>query len=370
MTTQDAKNIAYTVALSLMLLVPIVIMAQNNTSTTSESIVDSDDLGLLESNILELPAEVSTSSESEVKMPKEAESWFKIEKLTGGNIQQGDFVVGPGKAEIEVQPGQTVVREISVSNRISDGRIFELTVEDIGGSDDASDAVVLLGKERGPYTIKDYISFPESTFSLKLGERARIPVTISIPPDAEPGGFYGSVLVSTVRTSEQEEEVSNTPRSPVIARIGTLFFVTVPGEITTEGQTKEMSLIDNKWWFESGPIGLNILYHNTGSVHLNPYGELRIKNLFSEEVGFVELDPWFVLPKSLRSRDISWDRELLLGRYVATAYINRGYDDVIDEVSVVFWVLPWKIVGGVFAVVFIILFSIRAFFRKFEFKRK
>jgi hypothetical protein len=237
------------------------------------------------------------------------------------------------------------------------------------GSPDGSRSAVLLGDERGPYSIKDYISFPEDNFSINLGERARIPVTISIPRDAEPGGYYGSVLVSTTRI-DAEGEVAQGARSPIVARIGTLFFITVPGTVTTAGETKSISLPESKLWYEKGPVELSILYENTGSIHLNPYGELRITNTFGEEVGYVELEPWFVLPQALRSRDVTWDRELLFGRYTATANINRGYDDVVDTVAVSFWVLPWKIMGGIFLVVFIIVFGTRAFFRQFEFKRR
>lgn len=359
MTTGNTHNIVYTSFLLLSLsLLPWTVLAQDNTPASSESVVASSTEGNGSVQITETDKVV------------EAKPWFKVEKLNGDNVQQGDFVVGPGRAELEIRPGESVIYEISVANRISDGRVFDLAVEDIGGTVDGSESVVLFGDERGPYTVKDYFDFPEDSFELALGERARIPVTITIPPDAEPGGYYGSVLVSTVRTNEAEQVDASVPRSPIIARIGTLFFITVPGDIETSGETKEISLANKKWWYESGPIDFNILYENTGSVHLGPYGELRIKNLFGEEVGYVELDPWFVLPKSLRTRDVSWDRELLLGRYVATAQINRGYDNIVDEVSVVFWVLPWKIVGGTFLVIFIIIFSIRAFFRKFEFKRK
>ncbi len=312
---------------------------------------------------------VTTEATSSTPVSTSRAPWYTVEKLSGDMQTFGDFVVGPGRAEIEVRPGQTVVYEISVANRISDGRVFELTVEDVAGSDDPSRSVVLLGEERGPYTIKDYISFPEDTFTLGLGERAKIPVTITIPPDAEPGGFYGSVLVSTLRTDTDEASME-APRSPIIARIGTLFFVTVPGDVERSGEVKELSLVNKKWWYERGPIEFSILYENTGSVHLNPYGELRITNLFGEEVGFVELEPWFSLPKSFRSRDITWDRELLFGRYTATVNINRGYDDVVDQKSVVFWVLPWKVVGSIFLVVFIGILLLRFFFRTFEFKRK
>jgi hypothetical protein len=293
-------------------------------------------------------------------------SWFELERIEG-DIDVGDFVVGPGRSEILVSPGETVVQEITVTNRISEDRTFRLEVDDITGSTDGSSAVSLTDGARGPYSIRDYISFPKNTFTLGLGERARIPVTISIPVDAEPGGLYGSVLISTERNSGPE---ANTSRSPIIARIGSLFFVTILGEVAQSGETKTISTVDNKWWYEEGPINLSILYENTGSVHVNPYGEIIVTNMFGEQVGFVELEPWFVLPKSLRNREVTWDREFLLGRYTVTAKINRGYSDVIDEVTTTFWVLPWKILLSAFGVLFLIIFVTRAFFRTFEFTRK
>lgn len=309
----------------------------------------------------------TTEAVLSVDASTEKELWYKSERIFG-NIDVGDFVVGPGRTEIEVNPGETVIQEVTITNRISDGRAFMLEVEDITGSKDGSSAVSLMGQERGPYSLRDYISFPEDTLTLKLGERARVPVKITVPPNAEPGGYYGSVLVSTIQTTGADSATA--PRSPIIARVGSLFFVRVKGEARTEGMTQSITLLDDKWWYEAGPINLGILYENTGSVHLNPYGKASVSNMFGEEVGFVELEPWFVLPSSLRVREMEWDREFLLGRYTVTAEINRGYDDIVDEVSVSFWVMPWKIVGGVFLVLFIVIFSIRAFFRTFEFKRK
>lgn len=290
------------------------------------------------------------------------------EQIPGSDIQLGDFVVGPGKAEVVVRPGETVYKEITVTNRIDNNRSFQFHVEDMSGSADGSEAVVLLGDQNGPYSLKDYVSVPESTITLGLGERARIPVKITMPPNAEPGGYYGAVLVSTLQTDEDND--GSIAQSPIIARIGTLFFITVPGETSRESSLVSFATVNNQWWFTKGPVPLGLTYENKGSIHLNPYGEVRVTNMLGNEVGYVELDPWFVLPKSIRTRDITWTSEFLLGRYTITASVNRGYDNQIDTKAIHIWVIPWQLLIGVFAVLFVIIFVFRWFFNKFEFKRK
>lgn len=316
------------------------------------------------------PTGTTTEATIPTATPAVPVSWYQSDWLTGSGVDQGDFVVGPGKVEVEVRPGQSVTKIVTLTNRISNDRTFEIVVEDISaGADGAS--VKLLGAERGPYTLRDYISIPGDRLTLGLGERAQIPITISIPENADPGGKYGSVFFTTVRDEGTDSDGTEpATRSPIIARLGILFFVTVPGDIKREGETVDLSLVGKRWWYEEGPIRFGISYENRGSVHLNPYGEVRITNMFGEEVGYQELDPWFVLPRALRTREHTWDRDFLLGRYTATVAINRGYDDVVDTLTVSFWVLPWKIVGGVFLAFFIIFLVIRTFFRTFEFKRK
>lgn len=294
--------------------------------------------------------------------------WYDIERLNG-KVDVGDFVVGPGRAEVSLKPGETTTRYITVANRISDDRAFELSVVDIAGTADGSSAIQVIEGQRGPYSILDYIAFPENTIELNLGERARIPVKITLPPDAEPGGYYGSILVSTVRTSKVAGEGA-LPQSPVIARVGSHLFITVEGEQEISGQTIDLTVLPSKLWYESGPLTFGIAYENTGSVHLNPYGELSIMNTFGEEVGYVEVEPWFVLPKSIRTREINWNKDFLFGRYTAKVTMNRGYDNVLDEYEVAFWVLPWKLLLLIFGSIFLVTMLFRTIFRNFEFKRR
>jgi hypothetical protein len=93
-------------------------------------------------------------------------------------------------------------------------------------------------------------------------------------------------------------------------------------------------------------------------------------NMFGHEVGFVELEPWFVMPASLRLREVSWDNDFLFGRYTAVAKVNRGYDDIVDEQSVVFYVLPLRIVLGAAGTLFVFFFILYFTKTRFEFRRK
>ncbi len=331
-----------------------------------------------------LAGEVFAQSEGETQVIQEKtlieeleeatkdELWYKSERISG-RIEIGDFVVGPGRSEISAKPGETVRVEVTVTNRISDDREFMLEVEDIEGTRDGSSMQTLPSGEKSPTGLVDFISFPEDVLALSLGERARIPVDIRVPENTSPGGYFGAVLVSTIRKSTGGEgEII--PRSPIIARVASLIFLTVEGEVERSGEAKSLETINNYsnygWWHESGPIEFGLLYENTGTVHLNPYGEISIRNILGDEVGFLQIEPWFVLPKSLRLREFSWDREFLFGRYTVEASVNRGYNDEVDVLTTSFWVLPWKLVGTVFLGLFIIIFLVRTFFRKFEFKRK
>lgn len=297
---------------------------------------------------------------------------YSIEPLyDAGGKPAGDFVVGPGKFELTIKPGQSQTVEMIVSNRTGERRQFNLTTEDAVGSTNEKEAVTLLGNDRGPYSLKDYLSVPHTSFILNHNERARIPVTITLPLDAEPGGLYGSMIAQTVAIEAEPGNTGGTiPQSAIIARVATLFFITIPGDIKAEGALKEFSTLTKAKFYERSPIHFGILFENTGSIHLAPRGELSIHNIFGQEVGTLELEPWFVLPQALRLREVSWEREFLMGRYIATIDLHRGYGDEIDTMSYAFWVLPWQPIVGTFAIIFAIIFAVRAFFRTFEFRRK
>ncbi len=292
---------------------------------------------------------------------------YTVENLGDPKVYN-DFVVGPGKLQAELKPGSTGVFNITLTNRLGTEKTFQIETEDFVGSRDPKRVVILLDGQQGPYSLKDYLSVESKTFKLGHGERATIPVTIRIPTDAQPGGLYGSVVISTVTTPTQNEPSgqNSVGTNPLITRIGTLVFVKVPGDIKEDGTLKDFSLKNNRKVLSSGPVDFQLLYENNGSIHENPYGFITVNNILGSQVAHIEVEPWFAMPESLRLREVSWDSPFLFGRYVATAEINRGYDNIIDTKVISFWVIPWTILGIVFAGLVIIIALIRWVASKFS----
>ena len=291
---------------------------------------------------------------------------YQVEELPDKTVYN-DFVVGPGKYQVELKPGQSKVVNVIVSNRLGKEKTFTIQTEDFKGSRDPSKPVVLLDGERGPYSLKDYLRFASTTFTIGHAQRVTVPITVSIPSDAQPGGLYGSVIVGTVTTGKEQvpEGESSEGVNPIVTRIGSLFFIKVAGDIKEELNLKDFSLKDHAWILGSGPVTFQLLYENNGTIHENPHGFIHIKNIFGSEIAKFEVEPWFLLPDSLRVREITWGSPFLFGRYVATAEIYKGYDNLVDTPSVAFWVIPWKIVGIVFVVIVLIVLTVRWIASKF-----
>ncbi len=300
-------------------------------------------------------------------------SGYQIEDLNLTASPTGDFSLGPGKIELWMNPGEKLTKELLITSRIDKITKFKIELEDFEGSKDPERAVVLLGEKRGPYSLRDYL-YPEVTeFTLEYGEKMTLPIEISIPKDAKSGALYGVVLIASesISTGELEKKKTEaTSEVKIISRLGTLFFVRIKGET---GETIESGFLKDfkieKNFYEKGPISFELLFENNGNVYLVPYGIIEIKNFLRTKVSEIELNPWFVMPNSLRLRDIQW-KKLMFGRYTANIKVNRGYQDIIDEKSIVFWVIPWKIILVVLAILAVIIYISIWLFSRFEVKRK
>lgn len=300
-------------------------------------------------------------------------SLYAAERTTITTEDFNDFVVEPGRNEVILDRGQHVTKYISITNRINKTVNYVLSKEDLVGSDSPDTPVRLLGDEKGPYSIKDFIQPEVDSFSLKFGEKITIAVDISVPEEAEPRGYYGALIISTTPGLNEDGTVTNEAKggARIVSRIGSLFLVKVNGEGREESSLHDFKTIGPKRTiFTNPPEGFEVALKNTGTVHLVPYGTVTIKNMVGKTVDILPINAYFSLPDSIRYIQTTWDKKFGFGRYTADLSLYKGYGTENAQATIAFWILPWKIIIIVVLSILILVLIFYYISTRFEFKRK
>lgn len=265
-------------------------------------------------------------------------------KMISGAENLGDFAVNATKIELKMNAGDKKDEQIIVTNRMGKESKFKIEVEDFAASNVPGEVIKLYGKESGPYSLKNYVKPEVSEFTLKAGEQATVNVAVELPADAPAGGLYGSVLVSNVPTAEEKDSQKVAGQLGLASRIGVLFFVRINGPVQEKGSLLSFST-DSVFYSKEGEVKFNYSYRNEGNVYLSPKGKIDVVNMFGSEVESINVDPFYVLPKSERAMDSVWPgNKFMFGRYTAKIAIDSGYNSSLDTKEVSFWVLPVPVI--------------------------
>ncbi|MBI2100860.1 MAG: hypothetical protein HYT47_02470 [Candidatus Vogelbacteria bacterium] len=260
------------------------------------------------------------------------------------------LTIQPVKISQTLEPGSQLSGTIKLSNASSEDVQLAIKVEDfvpLAGAE----GLQFVGRAEGVTTVRDWISIRgDQSLIFKQGETRDITYDIITPPDAEPGSHFGVIFFKATRLNSAEPLKIGT-------QVGTLVFITVPGNRLQQGKILGFSA---PRFVERGPVRFKIKFTNTGTVHFEPRGSIRISNLFGRKVGDVPIEGTAVLPSGVREWEIAWpNQELLLGRYTAAAAVLNDAGEVLTSANLNFYAAPiWWTVGFVLTML-IILFALR-----------
>lgn len=199
--------------------------------------------------------------------------------------------------------------------------------------------------------------------------RQDIPFAITAPEDASPGSYFGGIILRSGEASERGVGL--------VTGTAVLMLVKVDGDVI-----EDAALTD----FDVGGALLTHLpaeFHarivNQGTVHLQPTGEVEIRDMFGKLVGFIPMNAGLhsVLPESARRYAAVWGREpeegtseftkewngFAFGKYTATLTLAYGKDAKPLRARTSFWVVPWMVLVSFAAGLLILVFGTWAFFR-------
>jgi hypothetical protein len=288
--------------------------------------------------------------------------------------QQGEtgqaLEIAPPVLNLTGDPGQVLKTQISLRDVSSGALLVTGEVNDFTASgEDGTPKIIMDDSEPNPYSLKSWVA-PLPKLLLEPRQIENLPVTIRIPADAAPGGYYGVVRFTATAPELDGQGVS------LSASLGALILLRVNGDIKESMAIEEFSIATAggtvKSMFESTPLTFIQRIKNTGNIHEQPTGQVLITDMFGKKVAGVNvnLEQRNVLPQTIRKFEQTLDKSVLgnkklFGKYTATLTLKYGANKQTITSTKTFWVIPYTLIGVGIAVIiggFLILrFMIRRY---------
>lgn len=278
--------------------------------------------------------------------------------------------IGPPVLNLTANPGQVIqssinIRDVSKVDLLVSNEINDFTAN----GEDGTPQIILDTTQTSPYSIRSWIQ-PLEQITLKSKEIKSIPITIYVPADAAPGGYYGIIRFTGTAPNLDQTGVA------LSASLGTLIFLRVNGEV------KEDISIDRFFantggveypLYEFKPVTLSVRLKNNGNIYEQPTGLVTVKDMFGKAVVNlpVNAEERVILPDSTRKFDQVIDETnigtgLMFGRYTAEVTIKYGSKGQSVTSTTSFWVIPYKLIIAGIILLIVAFFLLRIFIRRYN----
>lgn len=288
------------------------------------------------------------------------------------------LTASPVRLELTGERGQLFSSSFDLFNEFRKTQVFTLRLANFESKDETGTPKFVENSQGLP----EWIRFENNSITLGPLERKKVSFEVNIPGDADPGGYFASVLASSEADVDLEDgEVG------VQSTVGTLILLTVKGEFVEGADILDFQTRDKKKVFRSLPVDFSYRFQNAGDTWAKPLGDIEINNIFGGVAKMIPANPEGsnVLPKSIRRFAVSWltrkgeveDQKnnrppplpdgfwkrvqheveyFALGRYRANLSLTYGSEEQKTATSsLVFWVMPWELLILVFGSMLVLL---------------
>jgi hypothetical protein len=289
------------------------------------------------------------------------------------NQQVLPLTVIPPKQEVLINPGERFSTSVKFLNQGDSPVTGALSVLDFIVEDDKGTPVFLdnpkvVGTTEIPakYSAAKWITVPQNSLTIEGKGNVSVPITISVPASAAPGGRYAAVLFQpagslTLGNPESAQE------TPIAIRLASLIYIRVAGAIS---ESASVTKFEGPTFLEYGPTTITTQILNQGNYHISPQGAVSLKNIFGQVVAKSNLDAKNIFPGTSRIYTNELGQKLMIGRF--TASLNATYGDAgrLLTSTFVMWVFPWKIILAILLAFIIIALSGTVWYKKIKKKEE
>ncbi len=275
-------------------------------------------------------------------------------------VEPVELKISPVTFKFQVEKAGKISEKIYLTNPNDFELKIKSEVEDfLQGDEEGTPRFIPQGTEKT--TLSSWVKVGLSEFVLAPFETKEIPFEINAPKDAEPGGHYAAIFFKTV--PEEEEE---TTRIGISSRVGALVLVSVPGDVSQTGEIVEFR---GPKFVGRGPVDFLARFKNTGTVHYQLGGEVKITNWLGKETAQVILPEHIVLPDSIRKFEAGWERKYPFGRYTAELQMVDGGGN-LRTAQISFFAFPWQETAGLIVILIVVWFVLKYVGKKYQIVKK
>lgn len=273
--------------------------------------------------------------------------------------------ISPVRNELTIKPGSSQSADVYVQNITSKPTELKAIINDFVASENESGEprILLDPNTSAPsHGLKQYIA-KINNFTLQPQEQRVIKVTVNIPANAAGGGYYGAVRFAPAET-DSSKNVS------LSASVGSLFLVTVPGNIQEQlglagfNVTKGDDGKASNFFTNGNGLQVNLRFKNTGNVQEAPFGKAILKKS-GKQIAEYEVNDTAprgnVLPDSIRKFNVKIDKSLGFGKYTVEGNFGYGNTGQLVSANTSFWVVPMPYIIAIIVLILIILGAIFVF---------
>lgn len=267
----------------------------------------------------------------------------------------------PPSTEKQLNAGETSEGTLKIINDSNTSLTFTATVKDFIVEDTNGTPVILdnntLSKK---YSAAAWLAVTPNTFTVPAGKSQQINYFMQVPADAGPGGHYAAVVF-------QPTDIINVKGTGagVMTQLASLFYIRVNGDITEKAQVIKFGA---NGFQEYAPIKITTQVQNMSDYHINPKGNIVIKNLFGQVVESQPLTPRNIFPGTSIVFSNTLGKGFMMGRYTATLNATYGTNNNLPlTATTTFIIFPWKVAGMALLVIVAVVLAIIFMRRK---KRK
>jgi hypothetical protein len=312
-------------------------------------------------------AQTSTSSRPNTSPSASPRSQFVVpQEAPPAGI---DLTVSPTFLNLVTDPGKPVASQIQIKNNNNFTEYLEISISKFNAAEGGARPLISEMQPEDEYA--KWVSFEDQQFKVDSNETKTIKFTIAPSEDASLGYYYAFVI-NRIQQQQSEGNQAVVAGAPAIL---TLLDVRSPNA------TREVQLVDfktDKFFYEYPPINFQVKLKNSGNIHLAPVGDIFIGRDQNLNIATLRANEGRanILPQTEREYNVTWNDGLItteaktangetnystrvdfdqpiskfrIGKYTAHLVMvyDNGQRDIPLEASVTFWVIPWKIIGGI-----------------------